>query len=160
MQPDANIILHGSSMGASAIMMASGEKLPPAVRGFILDSGFVSVYAEFRYMLSKLTFLPKKMIMRHANRYAKKYAGYSLKQASATRQLGSNHLPVLIIHGEEDQFVPVSAAYTIQNATAGENDLFLIPEAQHLEAAVKDPTKYWTVVFSFIEQRIDWRESG
>lgn len=63
------------------------------------------------------------MIMRHANRYAKKYAGYSLKQASATRQLGSNHLPVLIIHGEEDQFVPVSAAYTIQNATAGENDL-------------------------------------
>ena len=42
-----------------AIMMASGEKLPSSVRGFILDSGFVSVYAEFRYMLSKLTAFPK-----------------------------------------------------------------------------------------------------
>lgn len=129
--------------------------MPEAVRGFILDSGYVSVYAEFRYMLSKLTFLPKKTIMRYANRYAKKYAGYSLKQASATRQLGSNHISVLIIHGEKYHFVPVSAAYTIQNATAGENDLFLIPNTHHLEAAVKDPDTYWTVVFSFIEQRID-----
>ena len=153
-QPEASIILHGSSMGATAIMMASGEKLPEAVRGFILDSGFVSVYAEFRYMLSKLTFLPQKTIMRYANRYAKKYAGYSLKQASATRQLGSNHLPLLIIHGEEDHFVPVAAAYTIQNATAGENELYLVPDGQHLEAAVKDSNTYWTVVFSFIEQRI------
>lgn len=158
-QPNASIILHGGSMGASAIMMASGEKLPKAVRGFILDSGFVSVYAEFRYMLSKLTFLPKKTIMRYANRYAKKYAGYSLKQASATRQLGSNHLPLLVIHGEEDHFVPVSAAYTIQNATAGEKELYLVPEAQHLEAAVRDPETYWTVVFSFVEQRIDLKAS-
>lgn len=152
--PSAKIILHGGSMGASAIMMASGEKLPSAVRGFILDSGFVSVYAEFRYMLSKLTAFPKKSIMRHADRCAKKYAGYSLKQASATRQLGSNHLPVLIVHGENDHFVPTEAAYTIQNATAGDKALLLVPEAQHLEAAVKDPETYWTVVFSFIEQRI------
>lgn len=50
-QPNASIILHGGSMGASTIMMASGEKLPSAVKGFILDSGYVSVYAEFRYML-------------------------------------------------------------------------------------------------------------
>ncbi len=152
--PDAKMILHGGSMGASAIMMASGEKLPNAVRGFILDSGFVSVYAEFRYMLSKLTAFPKKTIMRYADRCAKKYAGYSLKQASATRQLGSNHLPVMIIHGEEDHFVPTEAAYTIQNATAGDKALLLVPEAQHLESAMKDPETYWTVIFSFIEQRI------
>ena len=59
-QPNASIILHGGSMGASTIMMASGEKLPSAVKGFILDSGYVSVYAEFRYMLSKITVFPKK----------------------------------------------------------------------------------------------------
>ncbi|MGX7173597.1 alpha/beta hydrolase [Enterococcus ratti] len=156
--PQASIILHGSSMGATAIMMASGEKLPDAVRGFILDSGFVSVYAQFRYMLSKLTFLPKKAIMRYANRYAKKYAGYSLKQASATRQLGSNHLPLLIIYGEKDRFVPVSTAYTIQHATAGEASLFLVSKAQHLETAVKDPKRYWSMVFSFIDQRIELKE--
>ncbi|WP_213180044.1 alpha/beta hydrolase [Enterococcus lactis] len=153
-QPDASIILHGGSMGASTIMMASGEKLPSAVKGFILDSGYVSVYAEFRYMLSKITVFPKKMIMRYANHYAQKYAGYSLKQASATRQLGSNHLPLLVIHGERDHFVPTEAAYTIQNATAGDKALLLVPEAEHLEASMKDPKTYWTVIFSFIEQRI------
>ena len=36
--------------------------------------------------------------------------------------------------------VPTEAAYTIQNATAGDKALlFLVPEAQHLEAAVKAP---------------------
>ena len=120
----------------------------------ILHSGYVSVYAEFRYMLSKITVFPKKMIMRYANHYAQKYAGYSLKQASATRQLGSNHLPLLVIHGERDHFVPTEAAYTIQNATAGDKALLLVPEAEHLEASMKDPKTYWTVIFSFIEQRI------
>ncbi|MGG5313339.1 hypothetical protein IGL76_002058 [Enterococcus sp. DIV2381] len=153
-EPEATILLHGGSMGASTIMMASGEKLPSAVKGLILDSGFVSVYSEFRYMLSKLTAFPKKIIMRYANRYAQKYAGYSLKQASATRQLGSNHLPVLIIHGEHDHFVPMEAAYTIQNATAGDKALLLVPGAEHLEAVSKDPDTYWTVIFSFIEQRV------
>ncbi|OTP09974.1 alpha/beta superfamily hydrolase [Enterococcus sp. 10A9_DIV0425] len=154
-EPEASILLHGGSMGASTIMMASGEKLPKAVKGLILDSGFVSVYSEFRYMLSKLTIFPKKIVMRYANRYAQKYAGYSLKQASATRQLGSNHLPVLIIHGEKDHFVPLEAAYTIQNATAGDKALLLVPEAEHLEAVSKDPKTYWTVIFSFIEQRVN-----
>ena len=151
---EAEIILVGGSMGAATVMMASGEKLPSAVKGFILDSGYVSVYAEFRYMLSKITVFPKKMVMRYANHYAQKYAGYSLKQASATRQLGSNHLPLLVIHGERDHFVPTEAAYTIQNATAGDKALLLVPEAEHLEASMKDPKTYWTVIFSFIEQRI------
>ncbi|MBT1022261.1 alpha/beta hydrolase, partial [Enterococcus faecium] len=106
------------------------------------------------YMLSKITVFPKKMVMRYANHYAQKYAGYSLKQASATRQLGSNHLPLLVIHGERDHFVPTEAAYTIQNATAGDKALLLVPEAEHLEASMKDPKTYWTVIFSFIEQRI------
>ncbi|MFS0952609.1 alpha/beta hydrolase [Enterococcus thailandicus] len=152
--PDASIVLHGGSMGASTIMMASGEKLPSSVKGFILDSGYVSVYAEFRYMLSKLTSFPKWLIMRYANSYAQKYAGYSLKQASATRQLGSNHLPLLIIHGEHDYFVPVEAAYTVQNATAGEKELLLVPNAEHLAAVLNEPKTYWTVVFSFINERI------
>jgi fermentation-respiration switch protein FrsA (DUF1100 family) len=152
--PEASIIFHGESMGASAIMMMSGEKLPKQVKGFILDSGYVSVYAELRYMLSKLTRFPKWLIMRYANRYAQKYAGYSLKQASATRQLGSNHLPILILHGEYDHFVPVEAAYTVYGATAGKKELFLIPKSEHLEAAARDSEAYWQAVFTFINKEI------
>ena len=135
-------------------LRAHGESEGEIIGMGWLDSGYVSVYAEFRYMLSKITVFPKKMIMRYANHYAQKYAGYSLKQASATRQLGSNHLPLLVIHGERDHFVPTEAAYTIQNATAGDKALLLVPEAEHLEASMKDPKTYWTVIFSFIEQRI------
>lgn len=37
---------------------------------------------------------------------------------------------------------------------AGDKALLLVPEAEHLEASMKDPKTYWTVIFSFIEQRI------
>lgn len=140
-QPNASIILHGGSMGASTIMMASGEKLPSAVKGFILDSGYVSVYAEFRYMLSKITVFPKNG-HEICESLCPEIRRLLLKQASATRQLGSNHLPLLVIHGERDHFVPTEAAYTIQNATAGDKALLLVPEAEHLEASMKDPKTY------------------
>ena len=48
----------------------------------------------------------------------------------------------------------MEAAYTIKNATAGDKALLLVPGAEHLEAVSKDPETYWTVIFSFIEQRV------
>ncbi|MFV0559712.1 MAG: alpha/beta hydrolase [Enterococcus sp.] len=150
--PDAKIIFHGVSMGATASMMISGEKLPEQVKGFIADSGFVSVYAQFDYMLSKLTKFPKRAILREANKYAKKVAGYSLKQASATRQLGSNHLPLLVIHGSEDKLVPTREAYTAIEATAGEKELCLLEGSVHLAGSTHEITVYWDRVTKFLDK--------
>ena len=91
------------------------------------------------------------MVMRYANHYAQKYAGYSLKQASATRQLGSNHLPLLVIHGERDHFVPTEAAYD-SKCYGRDKALLLVPEAEHLEASMKDPKTYWTVIFHLLNK--------
>lgn len=56
-------------MGVFIIMMVSGEKFLFVVKGFILDSGYVFVYVEFWYMLSKIMVFFKKMIMRYVNYY-------------------------------------------------------------------------------------------
>lgn len=47
MEPLAEIILFGGSMGAATVMMTSGEKLPNNVKGIISDCGYANVYDEF-----------------------------------------------------------------------------------------------------------------
>lgn len=45
--PDARIILHGVSMGAATVLMASGETLPDNVKAVIADCGYTSEWDEF-----------------------------------------------------------------------------------------------------------------
>lgn len=150
--PEAEIVLHGGSMGAATVLMASGEKLPDNVQLLIADSSYTSVYSEFKGMLKRLTQYPINRFMELANSYSKKVAGYSLLQASVTRQLGSNHLPVLFLHGKEDKFVPVTDTDTLMEATAGEKQLQLFDGAGHLQAKEKYPTEYWQTVDDFLKK--------
>ena len=89
--PEAEILLHGCSIGGASALMASGEKLPAQVKLIIADSSFTSVYSEFKWLLWRYTKYPVSRFMVLANRYARRKVGYSLIRASVTRQLGSNH---------------------------------------------------------------------
>lgn len=149
---DAKIILQGESIGAAAILMASGEKLPSNVKLLISDSSYTSVYSEFHWMLRKLTKYPINRFMKLANKYAKKKLGYSLRHASVTRQLGSNHLPVLFLHGRKDQFIPVKETATLMEATAGEKQLKIFDGADHLQAKVMNTDEYWQTISDFIKK--------
>ena len=45
---NAKIILHGSSMGAATVLMASGENLPSNVKAIIADSSYTSAWDIFK----------------------------------------------------------------------------------------------------------------
>lgn len=114
------IFLYGQGMGAATVLLASGEVLPIQVRGLIADSSYTSIYSLIRANLPRLSGLPVKRFLRMANRYSKQLVGYPFLQISVTRQLGSNHLPVLFLHGSEDPFVSAEETDTLMEATAGE----------------------------------------
>lgn len=152
--PESQIILHGLSMGAATVLMASGEQLPENVKLLIADSSYTSVYSEFKTMLRRLTKYPVNRFMVQANRYAKQKLGFSLIQASVTRQLGSNHLPVLFLHGANDRFVPATETTTLMEATAGEKELVIFPNCDHLAAKEDQKEHYFDVVSSFIQKHV------
>lgn len=150
--PGAQIILYGQGMGAATVLLASGEVLPTAVKLLIADSSYSSIYSVVRWTLPKVSHLPVKRFLRLANRYSKKLVGYPFLKFSVTRQLGSNHLPVLFLHGEEDHFLPVSESGILQRATAGKKKLVTFKGMGHLEAKTKDSEAYWAEIMEFINE--------
>ncbi len=146
------IYLYGLGMGAATLLLASGEVMPAQVAGLIADSSYTSVYSGIRSSLPQFSRLPIKRFLRITNRYSKQLVGYPFLQISVTRQIGSNHLPVLFLHGESDSFLAVSESNTLMEATAGEKQQIIFPGMGHLQA-VTDAPEYWPTVLDFINRQ-------
>ena len=146
------IILYGISMGAAAVMMTSGEKLPSNVRIVIEDCAYTSVWEEFSDKLKAIFHMPKFPAMYNANLIAKVRAGYSLKKASSINQIKKSKIPTLFIHGDNDKFVPFSMLDRLYEAASCKKEKLVISGAGHAEAQVTDPQKYWHTVKRFIKR--------
>lgn len=152
MEPLAEIILFGGSMGAATVMMTSGEKLPNNVKGIISDCGYANVYDEFASIFHTAFKLPRFPVLTIANILAKKKVGYSLKEASSVSQLRSNELPVLFIHGTGDKFVPHQMLYENMEATTGVKESLIIEKAPHLSSFIYESDHYFETVFEFVKR--------
>lgn len=114
--PNAEIVLHGVSMGAATVSMVSGEDLPSNVKAIVADCGYTSVWDEFAYQLDDLFSLPEFPILNVSSLVAKVRAGYFLGEASTLKQVAKSKTPILFIHGDEDDFVPYYMMEELYNA--------------------------------------------
>ena len=105
---NAKIILHGSSMGAATVLMASGEHLPSNVKAIIADSSYTSVWDIFKSELKARFNLPPFPLMQMFRVIAQIKAKYDIKEGSVINQVKKSKTPTLLIHGDADDFVPVT----------------------------------------------------
>ena len=125
------IVLDGLSMGAATVLMASGLTLPESVRGIIADCGFTSPWDQLVFLMKTKYHLPVHPLIAAADLFAKLIGGFSLKGYSTLKAMESNTLPVLFIHGEEDQFVPTAFSVRAFEICSAPKRLVTIPEAAH-----------------------------
>lgn len=152
--PNAEIILHGVSMGAATVLMTSGEEIPSNVKAIVADCGYTSVWDEFAYQLDDLFSLPEFPILNVSSIVAKIRAGYFLGEASSIDQVKKSKTPILYIHGDQDDFVPYYMMEELYNATSSEKEMLTIKGAEHAKASEVDPETYWTTVNNFINKYI------
>jgi hypothetical protein len=149
--PDAQIVLHGVSMGAATVMMTAGLDTPQAVRAFVEDSGYTSVWELFRYAMWENWHLPSFPLLHTANALVYLRAGYEFRTASALRQVQQCEKPMLFIHGDRDTFVPFAMLKRLYDAKPGTNKQMLVAEgAGHGQAALALGEEYWQTVFNFL----------
>jgi fermentation-respiration switch protein FrsA (DUF1100 family) len=151
--PQAQVLLHGISMGASAVLMATGEPLPPQVKAAVSDCAYTSAQEQFRHVGEaqlKLP-LPAPLMLSSLGLVGRLKTGYWLRQASALKQVAKSATPTLFIHGTEDHFVPVEMAQRLYCAAAcKEKSLLLVPGAGHILSAPTDPVLYWETIDAFL----------
>lgn len=148
---NVQVFLHGISMGAAAVLMASSI-MPKNVRGIIADCGFTSVYEIFEYVLKRDYHLPKFPIIYLTNIMSKIRAGYGYKDVNTAAEIARSDIPILFIHGENDEFVPLWMTMKNYSHCKAYKELFIVRESEHAESHYIDKKGYERRILTFIEK--------
>ena len=148
---EIQIVLHGHSMGAATVMMAAGERLPEQVKAAVEDCGYTSVWDIFADQLQKLFHLKPFPVLYLAAWALRLRGGYDMRKASALEQIKKCEIPMLFIHGAEDEFVPVRMVYPLYEEANCSKKLLIVTEAEHADSKETDPQLYYDTVFSFLK---------
>ncbi|WP_238905257.1 alpha/beta hydrolase [Clostridium sp. YIM B02506] len=152
--PKAEIILHGVSMGGATVLMTSGETLSGNVKAIISDCAYTSVKAELSYQMKRMYNLPSFPLVNTTSLLTKIKAGYFFGEASAIKQVSKSNTPTLFIHGDKDTFVPYEMVYELYEACSSEKDLFVVPNATHATAYREDKEGYEKKISDFLNKYV------
>lgn len=125
------VYLAGISMGASTVLMAADLPLPGCVCGIMADCAYTSPNSIWRHVVHDNLHLPYALRKPIANLICKKKTGFGSEEYSTVSSLKAAKVPVLLIHGTDDNFVPVSMAYENYKACASPKRIFVVPGADH-----------------------------
>lgn len=144
-----NVFLGGMSMGASTVLFAAGERLPANVRGITADCGFTSPAEIISKVIRTGFHLPPKPVLPLLNFYARLLAGFDLNECNSTQTLKRASVPILMIHGKADDFVPFSMTQAGYDACSSEKKLFLVEGAGHGMSYLYDKVRLTNALVDF-----------
>ena len=146
--PQVQIIMCGISMGASTVLMAAGNPLPPNVIGVLADCGFTSA-KEIICKVIRQMHLPPKLCYPFVKLGAKLFGHFDLEQRPAVESLKDCKVPVLFFHGEADNFVPCQMSRDNYEACASRKRLVTVPGAAHGLSYPVAPQQYLAAIREF-----------
>ena len=141
----------GISMGAGTVMLASELDMPKNVAGILADCGFTSPAEIISYVMKQSYGLPEKPIVPILSALCKKVAGFGFYDRSTEDALKNNKRPLLLIHGEDDFFVPCEMSVRNYNATAGPKELVIVPGAGHGLSYIVDREACESAILRFFD---------
>lgn len=147
------IYLYGESMGAAAVLMASGHRLPGEVRGLIADCAFCSMKGQIKDMAANWFHLHWiGLMLLRLDLFCRVLAGFCMKDADTTKAMLRNQRPVLFFHGAADTYVDQKNSKYNYSMCRAPKELIIIPEARHLCSAYVQPELYRQKILDFFAQ--------
>lgn len=150
---DVKIILSGLSMGGATVLMASELDLPENVVGIMADCPYSSPADIIKQECAKMK-LPPSLAYPFVRLGAIIFGGFDPSAATAKEAVAKSKTPILIVHGEADDFVPCYMSREIYDACASDKTLVTIPKARHGISYIIDRPKYEKAVEEFLSKVI------
>jgi len=146
------IYLGGVSMGASTVLMTAGLELPDTVKGIIADCGFTSPEAIGKHVVENKFRIPYSLHSAAVNDICENKMQAGPANYSCADALQNSKVPVLFIHGTDDDFVPVEMTYENYKACNAPKHLLIVPGAKHGMSYLVDQAAYEKEVMAFWNQ--------
>lgn len=151
---DIPLILSGLSMGASTVLFLADADLPKNVKGIIADCGFTSPREIIKSVFHSVIRLPAAPTLWAADLFARIFAGFSLTEKDSRKTLQNSKVPVLLVHGEADGFVPCEMTKQAYAACKEPKELFLVKGAEHGVSFLVAKERYVEVVEAFLQKYV------
>ena len=148
------VYLGGMSMGAATVLMAAGRDLPGNVKGVCADCGFTDPY-EIVGRIMRSQRIPPFPLLDIAGIYTKVFAGFGLREYSTLTAMENCRIPVLLIHGLSDDFVPCEMSKRAFEACGTEKQLILVEDAGHGTSYLTDPERCQTALKTFLLSHLE-----
>lgn len=131
--PELRIVLDGTGMGAAAALMFAGDGRERNLCAVVSDSAFSDAGELLRYRL-RSHYLPDFLLWPPVRVWGRLLMGYDLKKASPAEALAHCRVPVLFLHGEQDEVVPCYMVRRLSAACASSKLVLTVPGARHMAA--------------------------
>lgn len=148
-----NIAVLGFSLGGAVALLACADGKGAAA--VIADSPFADLELRVRQgMVGNL--MPLKVFEPGMRLMARLIYGIDMKAVSPMQALANTELPVLLIHGDRDEVVPMVHFRLLSRAVdAGTGATWLVDDAGHVEAYRLYPDEYTSRVIEFLKEHLD-----
>lgn len=148
------MILDGLSMGASTVLYLADKELPENVKGIIADCGFTSPKEIIGVVFRRVTHLPEFPFIWIAELCARVFGKFSLYACDSRRILQNSRLPVIMVHGTADDFVPCYMTREGYDACTSPKQILLAEGATHGVSFFVEKERYMQIITDFLNQRV------
>ncbi len=146
--PDAEVFgIHGESLGSATSIACL--KYKPDIDFVIDDCGFSEIESVMKNGLRGMH-LPSWLIY-PVSLSNKICHGLFFREMRPIDSLADNTIPILFIHGADDDFIFPFHSEHMQKATRGYSEIHLIPGAGHASSVLTAPDDYRKYVSSFLQ---------
>lgn len=146
------ILLSGVSMGAATVLMVSGMELPENVKGILADCPYDAPSNIIKKVLGQDMGMPVKVVYPLIRMGGMLYGKFNLGADSPVEAVKKATVPILLIHGDDDRFVPYPMSCRIHAAAPETVEFHTIHGAGHALNYATDPEEYTHIVNSFYEK--------
>ena len=147
--PDVKIILAGVSMGAGTVVMATARNLPKNVIGVLADCGYTSPKDIIKKVISVDMHLPADLAYPFVQLGARLFGHFNIDELTPIDAVRNTKIPILLIHGDADDFVPCEMSVRCHEANPTSTRLHIVPGAGHGLAYPMDQEGYLKAAAEF-----------
>lgn len=133
-KPD-HIVLYGISLGAAVATYVSTKR---SASGIILQSGFSSLEQIAKEQVPLLHIYPSWLFPRPS--------------MNTAETLAKPHAPLLLLHGEMDQLIPISHSRRIYAHAASPKQFVICPHSTHTSIDQRDQKLFISTIATFVRR--------